>query len=125
MRTIVNMTPHPIHFLDENGEIKRTFPPEGLARLKAVTVDTGISIDGCRVTTTEFGTPEGLPAEELVNLTGSNADELDGGEIGPKTYYIVSQLIKSANPNRLDLLVPAEVVRDAEGRILGCRSFGI
>ena len=40
------------------------------------------------------------------------------------TYYIVSQLIKSAYPNRPDFLIPAEMVRDEKGNIIGCKSLG-
>ena len=39
-------------------------------------------------------------------------------------FYIVSQLVKNALPDRTDLLVPAEVVRDGNGNIIGCKSLG-
>lgn len=32
--------------------------------------------------------------------------------------------VKNACPVRKDLLVPAEVVRDADGNIVGCKSLG-
>ena len=64
------------------------------------------SIDGIRTSYTVFGEPEGLP------------DFKDG------VFYVVSQLVKSALPNRKDLLVPAEVVRDEKGQIIGCKSLG-
>jgi hypothetical protein len=63
-------------------------------------------MDGTPTSKTEFGKPEGLP-------------ELQEG-----VFYIVSQLVKSALPNRADLLVPAEVVRDQSGNIVGCKSLG-
>lgn len=57
-------------------------------------------------TRTVFGRPVGLPE--------------------PKTdvWLIVSQLVKSALPDRTDLLVPTDIVRDANGSIIGCRSLG-
>jgi hypothetical protein len=33
--------------------------------------------------------------------------------------------VKSALPERIDLLVPAEMVRDKEGNIIGCQSLGV
>ena len=142
---IKNLTPHPVHLLDESNNIIRTFMPDGLARLKANTVDAGFSIDGCRVTTTQFGIVEGLPDAHYQNTDdcfqmqsngwgyyieecGFCTNHLGNGICGaktPSTYYIVSQLIKSALPKRVDLLVPAEVVRDDNGNIIGCRSLGI
>ncbi len=106
MTQIKNFTPHPISICNNAGEVVRVFQPEGLVRLRAVTVPAG-EIDGILVTRTEFGQPEGLP------------DFKEG------TFYIVSQLVKSALPSRSDLLVPAEVVRDEKGSIIGCRSLGL
>ena len=102
---VLNLTPHPIHICDDNGAVLRTIESSGLVRLKAVTVPAG-QIDGILVTQTHFGDPEGLPTYQ---------DDV---------YYIVSQLVKSALPNRTDLLVPAEVVRDQSGAIIGCKSLG-
>ena len=107
MAIIKNLTPHPINLLDENNNIVRTFGSDGLVRLKANTVSAGFTVDDCKITKTVFGEPDGLP-------------EYQFGQ-----FYIVSQLVKSALPQREDLLVPAEVVRDANGNIIGCKSFGI
>jgi len=104
--TVFNFTPHAIHICDGDGAVQRTIEPSGLVRLKATTVVAG-QIDGIPVTATEFGQSEGLP-------------EFQAG-----TYYIVSQLVKSALAFRTDLLVPAEVVRDSQGMIVGCKSLGI
>lgn len=106
MVKILNLTPHPIHIVDAEGNQVRTFETSGQVRLKATTVPSG-EIDGVKVTTTQFGEPEGLP-------------EFEEG-----VYYIVSQLVKSALPLRKDLLVPAEVKRDEKGNIVGCQSLGI
>lgn len=107
MTHIKNLTPHPIHLLDENNNVIRTFASNGLVRLKANTVEAGFTVDDCKITKTVFGEVEGLP-------------EYQFGQ-----FYIVSQLVKSALSTREDLLVPAEVVRDSNGNIIGCKSFGI
>jgi hypothetical protein len=104
---VLNFTPHPITVVNGENEVVRTIQSSGLVRLKASTVSADFAVDGIPVTKTQFGEPEGLPEFE------------DG------VFYIVSQLVKSALPSRKDLLVPAEVVRDASGNILGCRSLGI
>jgi hypothetical protein len=107
MGNIINMTPHPVNILDDANNQIMVIPASGsLIRLKVSTVDTGWTVDDIRVTKTVFGNPEGLPEYEF------------------GTFYIVSQLVKSALPSREDLLVPAEVQRDTNGNIIGCRSLG-
>lgn len=39
------------------------------------------------------------------------------------TVYIVSQLVVRACPDRRDLFFPTDLVRDATGRIIGCRAL--
>lgn len=106
MTQIKNFTPHPIFICNNAGEVTREIQSEGLVRLKAVTVPTG-EIDGVPVSRTEFGQPEGLP------------------EFQEGVFIVVSQLVKTALPSRSDLLVPAEVVRDEKGNIIGCKSLGL
>lgn len=104
--SILNMTPHKVDVIDENNLIIFSFPSSGTIRLEAKTV----CVDGIGripLSKTIFGEPVGLPKYQ------------EG------TYYIVSQLVKSALPQRTDLLVPAEVIRDKEGNIIGCRSLGL
>jgi len=62
MMKIINLTPHPINLIDENGRQIRVFESEGIVRLKAETVSAG-KIDGIALTTTKFGEVEGLPGE--------------------------------------------------------------
>lgn len=99
---VINMTPHDVNIV---GGL--TYPKSGLQiRLAVKTVQCEPLPDGTPTSKTEFGEPEGLPEFE------------DG------TYYIVSQLVKNALPGRTDLLVPAEVVRDEAGVIVGAKSLG-
>ena len=108
---VVNMTPHAVNLRSSDGAELATFQPSGnLIRLSTETVPAGtIEVDGVTIplTSTVFGDPEGLPSEE------------EG------TIYIVSALVKSALPNRKDLVVPNEAVRDDQGRIVGCLSLGV
>jgi hypothetical protein len=134
---IINMTPHPVNILDaDNKEIAR-FESAGQIRL-AVQTQAAEAIDGIPTSRTVFGAPEGLPEPschcpncgEIFNariaddghwITGACTE---CGAAPEKMFFIVSQLIKSALPDRTDLLVPAEVVRNSSGMIIGCRSLG-
>lgn len=103
---IRNLTPHDITIYDEIMRVVKVIPSSGVVRLSSKIVGVA-NADGIRITKTCYGEPEGLP-------------KFKNG-----TYYIVSQLVKAALPKRKDLLVPAEVVRDENGNVLGCRSLGI
>lgn len=107
MATIINMTPHPVVIVDGDNQVVHTFPKgEGTIRLAVSTVEAG-AVGDVKLSKTVFGEPVGLP------------------NFSEGTFYIVSQLVKNALPSRTDLLVPAEVVRDSNGNILGCKSLGI
>lgn len=41
----------------------------------------------------------------------------------PYTYYIVSELLAKACPEREDLIFPGTVVRDADDHVVGCIDF--
>lgn len=104
--TLVNLTPHNVTFVAEDGSVLRTIEPSGtLARVSTKTVAIG-EVDGLPITTTEFGEVEGLPAPK---------DE---------TMYIVSSLVAQRVHGRRDVFIPNESVRDERGRIIGCRSLG-
>ena len=107
MKTIVNMTPHDVVMYGNDNRAFRTFPASGkLIRLSQRNETVG-DIDGIPTIKVVFGEPEGLP------------------EYDPDIVYIVSAFVKSALPDRTDLVVPSDPVRDPDGRIIGCRAFGI
>lgn len=104
---IINKTPHPVNIVSQDGTIARVYERDATPiRLKQTVVHDAPLPDGTPTTRTVYGEPEGLPPF------------VEG------TFYIVSQLVKNALPHRSDLLVPAEVVRDSEGNIIGCFSLG-
>jgi len=103
---LINKTPHSVVICDAEGHTLRVIEPDGHPiRLKAETVRAG-EVDGVPMSRTVFGEPENLPEPEK------------------GTFFIVSQLVKKVCPGRRDLLVPAEVLRDEKGVILGCQSLG-
>lgn len=107
MERLINLTPHPVTVVDGQGTTLKVIYPSGrVVRLSQHTESVG-TIDGVPISKTVYGSPEGLP-------------EFEAG-----VYYVVSQLVKGALPNRRDLLVPAEIVRDSNNNIVGCKSLGL
>lgn len=97
--TIVNLTPHAIVVGS------RSFPPSGtVARVATVTEKIG-DVEGIPVFKTFFGKVEGLPP-------------IEAGR-----FLIVSGLVASAASDRHDLLSPSGLVRDGEGKVIGCEGF--
>ena len=105
---LMNLTPHSIVFVVGCSEI--VVEPSGLvARVSSKTEEIGeiVTPEGTiPVTQTVFGEVENLPTPE------------DG------TAYIVSSLVASRVPDRKDVFIPNQSVRDDKGRIIGCLSLG-
>lgn len=102
---IINLTPHPITVLAADGSVIATYPSDGVLRLPEVTE--------------EVGTIGGIP---IVRKSLGNLDQLP--PVLPDTYYIVSLPIAQA-VRRDDFIVPDDLVRDEQGRVLGCRRFAV
>lgn len=101
---IINLTPHPVHLLDERGEVIRTWErPEGPLPRLVEEVTPAPSIDGVPIRNKAYRDCENLPPRK------------EG------VYLIVSGLVASAL-RRDDLLVP-NTVRNEEGQIIGADSF--
>jgi len=110
---IKNLTPHTVNVCDKSGNVLVAFESDGIARCSVETVndgfvmdnETGICID---LTISDFGEVVGLPEWE------------DG------VMLIVSRVVAEAVKGvRSDCVIPNESVRDSEGRIIGCLSFGV
>lgn len=102
---IINMTPHVVSIVGYG--VITTFPPEGnVARVEVTREDAG-EISGIKCIKSVMG--------EVINLP-----EPEEGK-----FFIVSRIVFEALPSRSDLLVPDQLVRDDEGRIIGCEGFCI
>ena len=100
---ILNYTPHEINLILKNGrEIK--FPSIGEARCKQ-TQSIFKYIGEIPIAFITVGEVEGLPDRK------------------ENVYYIVSRVVMQNCPNRRDLLVPNEIIRDETGKIIGCKSL--
>lgn len=96
--------------MDADGNLIRTYPASGhVARVE--------------MTTERIGTlPDGTPLTKSV----ANMNSVQGlPEPQEGVLYIVSLFTKSALPQRTDLLVPNEAVRDENNMIIGVQSLGV
>ena len=107
---IVNLTPHPINLMPAGPDGPTvTIPPSGLVARCAVDrvqVDT-VTVDGVSVPVnkTQFGTVSDLPDPQ------------------PDTIYVVSALVAQAVPDRQDVFIVDDAVRDDQGRIIGAKAL--
>jgi len=107
---IINLTPHPLNLMPEGSDGPMvTIPPSGLVARCAVDrvqVDT-VAVDGIAVPVnqTRFGEVSDLPDPQ------------------PDTIYVVSALVAQAVPDRQDVFIVDDAVRDEQGRIIGARAL--
>ena len=107
---IVNLTPHALNLMPEGPDGPTvTILPSGLVARCAVDrvqVDT-VTVDGISVPVnqTRFGEVSDLPDPQ------------------PDTVYIVSALVAQAVPERQDVFIVDDAVRDEQGRIIGARAL--
>jgi len=99
----INLTPHDVTVVGVSGN--RTFAKSGtIARVSQISSLVEV-VDGIDIKTVRYG--------EVVNLPS----EVDG------VRYIVSTMVKNAVNGRIDLVSPGEMVRDANGVVIGCKDF--
>ena len=100
MANLINLTPHAINII--NSETKITIEPSGVVARVSMKQEQIGTINDIPVFRNTYGKPEGLP------------------EPKEDTYYIVSALLAQAVPEREDVLITSNPIRDSEGRIIGC-----
>ena len=103
---VINCTPHDINIILDNGENIVIEASGIVARVSTVLSPRGM-IGNIPLSETRFGEVENLPEPKY------------------GTRYLVSRLVMEACPERSDLLVPGECVRDEEGKIIGCKTLSI
>ncbi len=105
---IVNLTPHEVKIIGDDGNVVAVFPSAGVARASQHDVPAG-EINSISVVKTEFGEVSGLP------------EPTEG------VVFIVSRITVEAaraqGRTTDDLLTTSGAVRDDQGRIVGCRAF--
>ena len=107
MTNIINLTPHAIDIVDDNGNPFVSIPASGqIARVSTQTVRTGESFNGIPVSRTTHGEVENLPDRQ------------------ENTIYIVSLAVALEVPEREDVFIPNESIRNDKGQVSGCKSLG-
>lgn len=98
----INCTPHEI-----NETVTGTsFPPSGfVARCSVIEEKHKTEVNNVPIYRVSYGSVVGLPSPR------------------DRTIYIVSLLVRQACQDRRDLVCPGELVRDPEGRPVGCKGF--
>ena len=107
---LVTLTPHEVVILiDDPENYTLKIRPSGTVARVAVALRRIGAIDGVPTVVGVYGAVDGLPAPD------------------PKIHvnYIVSAMVRQALPARLDLVSPADFVRDAAGKIIGCKALEI
>jgi len=99
----VNLTPHTLNIHTTAGGVVTIAPSGTVARVATVSEEAE-PVGGIPTCTTTFGEVTGLPSP------------VEG------TVFIVSGMVASAAP-RGDVLSPGDLVRDENGRPVGCRGL--
>lgn len=107
MKKIVNLTPHAVNIYCED-ELVRTIESSGIARA-AYTQEVVGNLEGIPIVENHYGSPTDLPEPKA------------------GTVYIVSALTADAarrvGRTTADLFLTGELVRDEDGRVIGCRAL--
>ena len=93
---LINLTPHPLNFPD------RTIESSGVARVSATSEVVG-DFDGVDVYRVTYGDVVGLPEPQS------------------RVRYVVSRMTAAAAPDRMDLVVTSNIIRDDQGKIIGAK----
>jgi hypothetical protein len=104
MKTIINLTPHPVTIIKPGGEGVTLRPDETPVRLEEE-IESRNTINGIPVVHKGFSGGDDFPPER------------------PGVVYIVSLPVAQvgARLGRTDFLVPDDLVRDELGNVIGCR----
>lgn len=109
MTNFVNLTPHPITFVDYDDNPVLTVPASGtIARVAATTMGAGtLTVEG-----------NVIPVHDVVYGEVTGLPDYDESS---DAAYIVSGMVAAAISNRPDVYVPDDFVRDPDGKIIGAR----
>lgn len=102
---LINLTPHTVSII--NGERVTEIEPSGeIARIAAISEKIGTAAS-LPLFVTRYGNVTGLPPAQS------------------GTFFIVSSIVRIAHPERTDLLSPSGLLRNSEGRVVGCTGFDV
>lgn len=107
-KKFVNLTPHAINVFNQDGTSQvLVIEPSGIIARVATKTEFFSEESGVPLLVTGYGEVQDLPPME------------DG------TIYVVSLLVRQAVPDRTDLASPGELLRDSEGKPIGCKGLSV
>lgn len=104
----INLTPHEVKIVGGDGRVKAILSPSGVvARVEQTRVQAGHTgaYGGVECWRTSYGEVTGLPPQQ------------------DRNGLIVSAMVRMACPGRRDVFSPGELVRDSDGKVIGCRGL--
>lgn len=120
---LINLTPHPVSIYART-EVRANPARAGFyepinGAVPTVTLQPAQDVPArCDMVCLPDGVADGVP---LYATSYGEVSDLPAPKAG--VWYIVSALVAQACPDRHDLLIPHQMVRDEFGRILGCAAF--
>lgn len=102
----INATPHPVSIIRQDGSVM-DLAPSGVCPRREERVVLSHVFEGVEIFKKEYGEVLDLPEEDW------------------EIVYIVSRLILEACPDRGDLLSTGTLIRDAQGRVIGCKGLSL
>ena len=102
-KELLNFTPHYLN-IHSNGKVT-VVPPSGQVARVTTSYNKVNTVAGIDVYSCVYGNVDGLP-------------EPQDGKI-----FVVSGVVKSAVPDRLDVMSPGELIRDSDGKPIGCNGL--
>ena len=103
---IKNYTPHLVRIIMRDGS-EKIFTPSGVVPRVSQTSKLVKELGGVEIYESSYGEVQDLP------------------EARPDVFLIVSAIVKIACPDRPDLLSPGELIRDDQGKVVGCKGLRI
>lgn len=118
---LYNLTPHTVRVFSATDEIVAEIPPSGVvARVEKV---GNHQIDSETISVQNFGDADEVWEYDIPILTSAVAGVSGLPNEQTNVRFIVSATLRTACPDRLDLVSPADLVRDESGNVIGCRAF--
>ena len=123
---LMNLTPHAVTILDEEDNVILELPGcDNPPRAKEKRERKG---SVCHAKFAAIHTEEIWNDANYVTidipLNKVELSEIENlPDVSLEYYYIVSRIVAEACPERTDLFIPDEIVRDENGRIIGCRAL--
>lgn len=96
----------------------KNYTPHTINIVGHFSIDPELQPARCHVESHFAGTHQGVP---LVKSTFGRVSGLPDPE--PGVLLIVSMVVRSACPDRIDLVSPGDLERDEEGRVIGCKNL--